>query len=365
MDERMDRAFSEAQSRGLARDLGFNRRQMEGYIRPPPSAAMMANMPGTGAGGRPDFASADPSIMLPPSWSPVTSFPAATPDFDFAAGPGPTFTPPALNPRISGRGGSDALAAGNASPIPISAPPSLMPQGDPWAGAYGGSRPDLAAQLGIHNIANAAPEIAYDPLSSIHLPPPVAVPGTRVLSAAETEKMRQEMKQGSPPTDPRPQTGDPAAAAANLPYLPPPLPTAANAGVDAPSQAKTPEGQKRRGSSSSPSLLARIGNALVPGSPFGPGGGGVGGFGFGIGPGGFFSNAGSFTPSGAGGSSPFNMQRNGTMGTTTWRQGSVTGNPSFQGVMWNRSGNNGSVGYVTDPVTGTDHPIYTGSPNRF
>jgi hypothetical protein len=137
-------------------------------------------------------------------------------------------------------------------------------------------------------------------------------------------------------------TIDPAAVL-NVPRQP--IAKAAGAAAAAPTKTATEE--KKRNS-----FLSRL---L-------PGGGSI----FGIGPNGFFSNAGSFTPfAGAGGSSPFNMQRNGTMGTTTWRQGSVTGNPSFQGVMWNRSGNNGSVGYVTDPVTGTDHPIYTGSPNRF
>jgi hypothetical protein len=356
MDERMDRAFSQAQSRGLARDLGFNRRQMEGYTQPPPSAASMANMPGmVGGGPRPDFAAANPSVMLPPSWSPVTSFPTATPDFDFAAGPGPTFTPPSL----SGGGGSDALAAGNASPLspppPALMPPALMPSGDPWASAYG-QRPDMAAQLGIHNIATAVPEIPYDPLSSarLNLPPTVPavpslddIPGVTVAADPNNITLPTEPTGTPPPAQvdaEQAPTIDPDVAAANMPVRPQQPIVKAAAAAAAPT--RTAEEEKKRNS-----FLSRL---L-------PSGGSI----FGIGPNGFFSNAGSFTPfAGAGGSSPFNMQRNGTMGTTNWRQGSVTGNPAMSGVMWNRSGNNGSVGYVTDPVTGTDHPIYTGSPNR-
>jgi hypothetical protein len=153
------------------------------------------------------------------------------------------------------------------------------------------------------------------------------------------------------PTEPTAQvdaeqapTIDPVVAAANQPHLPPP-PRQKVVTTAAATPTKAAEEEKKR-------------NSFL--SQFLPGGGSI----FGIGPGGFFSNAGSFTPfAGAGGTSPFNQQPNGQMGRTTWRQGSVTGNPAMSGVMWNRSGNNGSVGYVTDPITGS--MIYSGSPNRF
>jgi hypothetical protein len=275
--------------------------------------------------------------------------------FDRAARAGQIMgLPPSLNTGefpISGGGGSDALAAGNASPLspppPALMPPALMPSGDPWASAYG-QRPDMAAQLGIHNIATAAPEPRYDPLSSIHLPPPVVssdidkIPGVTV--AADPDNITL-------PTEPTAQvdaeqapTIDPVVAAANQPHLPPP-PRQKVVTTAAATPTKAAEEEKKR-------------NSFL--SQFLPGGGSI----FGIGPGGFFSNAGSFTPfAGAGGTSPFNQQPNGQMGRTTWRQGSVTGNPAMSGVMWNRSGNNGSVGYVTDPITGS--MIYSGSPNRF
>jgi len=99
-----------------------------------------------------------------------------------------------------------------------------------------------------------------------------------------------------------------------------------------------------------------VAQSLIPGGSF-------------LGPNAVFGlgNAGSFTPSGAagaGGTSFFNQQPGaGPAQTTQWRQGSVTGNPAMSGTMWNRSGGNGSVGYVTDPITGS--MIYTGSPNSF
>jgi hypothetical protein len=280
-----------------------------------------------------------------------TPRPNITPDFDFAAGPGPTFTPPSLTPDIRGRPEYPGS-------MPAAPPPLANAADDPYRvpSSFDASRP-LAGGGGSDGLAagNASPlplppsPFRYDPLSSIHLPPPVpAVPSLDDIPAVTV------WKGGVPPeapTDIRPPaqvdaeqapTIDPAAVL-NVPRQP--IVAAAAAAAAAPTKTATEE--KKRNS-----FLSRL---L-------PGGGSI----FGIGPNGFFSNAGSFTPfAGAGGSSPFNMQRNGTMGTTTWRQGSVTGNPSFQGVMWNRSGNNGSVGYVTDPVTGTDHPIYTGSPNRF
>jgi hypothetical protein len=111
--------------------------------------------------------------------------------------------------------------------------------------------------------------------------------------------------------------------------------------------------------------LGPVGRFLT--SPLAPFIGGRNGGGF-IGPNGYFSNAGSFTPftgAGAGGTSFFNQQPGGAMGTTNWRHGSVTGNPNMQGTMWNRSGDNGSVGYVTDPFNPGTSMIYSGSPNRF
>lgn len=89
------------QSDALARELGFNRRQMEGLTRPPPPAASMANMPGV-PGTRPEFASADPSPLLPPSWSPATSFPA--PD-THRSGEWFTPAPPMPAPSADGNAG--------------------------------------------------------------------------------------------------------------------------------------------------------------------------------------------------------------------------------------------------------------------
>jgi hypothetical protein len=77
-----------------------------------------------------------------------------------------------------------------------------------------------------------------------------------------------------------------------------------------------------------------------------------------------FGQSAAFSPfAGSGGTAP-STGANGQVFNTTYRHGSVTGNPNMQGTMWNRS-NGGSVGYVTDPVTGTSHPIFSGSPTTF
>jgi hypothetical protein len=157
---------------------------------------------------------------------------------------------------------------------------------------------------------------------------------------------------------------DPTAAYAEEPpdptqiaIAPPSVTSRDPQAVQAQAQPRTTTGryaEARPGFSTGPGtgFGQRIMQSFIPGGSF-------------LGPNALFGlgNAGRFTPSGAGGTSFFNQQPNGTMGTTNWRQGSVTGNPAMSGTMWNRSGGNGSVGYVTDPFTGS--MIYSGSPNSF
>jgi hypothetical protein len=316
-----------AASRGLAREIGFNRRQMEGYTRPPPASTF-------------------------------------TPDFDFAAGPGPTFTPPSLTPDIRGRpeypgsmpaappplataaddpyrapssfdasrpmnggGGSDVLAAGNASPLPL--PPSPF-RYDPLSS--------------IH-LPPAVPE-SYDPLSSIRVPPVAEIPipaaaGRTIVNPNEYFNPGVTDVQSDAQKD-----GDTVPA--------PPLPTAANAGVVAPEQqvAKTASESRRTGGARS--SLGPIGRILT--APLAPFIGGRNGGGF-LGPNGFLGGMGTppaFTAMSSG-TAPYGNQG----GTTNWQRGTSTafggGNAvsgPTQALSWQDS-NGRTITAHTDPWSGT------------
>ena len=135
---------------------------------------------------------------------------------------------------------------------------------------------------------------------------------------------------------------DPAAAVAHQPNLPtatvaaprdpaavPPVATAAAAA----------EEQRRRG------FFPTVGRILG----IGGGGGSI----FGIGPNGFSQQCRFLHPvHGAGGRRHIPVQPAARRGRWARPPGATAPSPAtrnMQGTMWNRSGDNGSVGYVTDP----------------
>jgi hypothetical protein len=246
--------------------------------------------------------------------------------------------------------------------------------------------PTMTAQDGINSVFGAPPAPAMPPNLAI---PFAEVPGFGVPPAAASTAATPPMGLGtfndrfSPPV-PAPQPismgafnerfaggsvvnaptpGQPGVVQGTMPTPngamdirspaqggPAFVPQARQAATEAPRDpAATSQKEKQRNQT-----IARVlgGGLLGPvGAAFGGLLGGGGGFGFGT--------SAAFTPfqgPGTFGSAPFNMQPNGQMGQTTYQHGKA-GNMS--GTMWNRSNGNGSVGYVTDPFTGS--MIYSGS----
>jgi len=156
-------------------------------------------------------------------------------------------------------------------------------------------------------------------------PPPPGTPGVVQGTMPGAMDIRPPA-QGGPPLPPQ------ALPQAN----PTPAPRQTNVGAE----------RQRSGT------IGRILGGLL-GGPVGALGGGL----LGGGGGGIFGG-GSVTPMGASFSSPY-MQPNGQMGSTNVQR-IQSGN--MQGTAWNRNGG-GSVGYVTDPFTGS--MIYTSSPTTY
>ena len=285
--------------------------------------------------------------------------------------------------------GAPPGVSGMTYPSPIGTPPAVA--GQPGARGSAGS-PGLAGAGSSAFPGDLSVERFYDPTSLTYQPKmPLTTPLRVVGSPEDAQFHSPTLTPGAPPTYFKPPgysgspwaygpllgeqpIGGPTQATQATPVPgrvivdaetypafaeeePPPDPTAL--AIAPPSVTAKPATQQQSPAATRPSFpqrVAQVAQSLIPGGSF-------------LGPRAVFGlgNAGSFTPSGAagaGGTSFFNQQPGaGPTQTTQWRQGSVTGNPAMSGTMWNRSGGNGSVGYVTDPITGS--MIYTGSPNSF
>jgi hypothetical protein len=200
---------------------------------------------------------------IPPPMTRMAEFgpsprPNITPDFDFAAGPGPTFTPPSLTPDIRGRpeypGSMPVVPSplANAADDPYRAPSSF----DASRPISGGGGSDVLAAGNASPLPLPPSPFRYDPLSSARLNLPPSVPAVPSLDDIPGVTVAADPNSITLPTDIRPPaqvdaeqapTIDPVGAAANMPVVQPPPQQKIAATATAP-PTKTATEEKKRNS---------------------------------------------------------------------------------------------------------------------
>lgn len=384
-DARMAEFAGGMESDRIAAELEMRRREMEPFTpayRAPETATM-----GDRFNAASPFPNAEQMFGLPAMNTP-------------ASFPGP-------DPRVG-----TAEAGSTTGEFFTPAPPMPQPLPDPMAGrfddAFSPAGPGVIADLqGAFDRRQAPPApptmTAQDGINSVFGAPPAPampsnlaipfaeVPGVGVTPAAASTAATPPMGLGtfndrfSPPMPSMapqpismgdfndrfaggsvvntPQPGQPGVVQGTMPMPAgamdirppaqggPPLPPQATpqAAPASPPRQTNPATERQRSG-----IVGRVLGGLL-GGPIGALGGGL----LGGGGGGFGFGTASFNPMGNSFSAPY-MQSNGQMGSTKV-QPVQSGN--MQGTMWNRSNGQGSVGYVTDPFTGS--MIYSGSGTTF